>query len=237
MKLTSKLFVVMLLLTVFSPLAVSSPTSPSRGLVITSIVSAQALVSNSTQTAQLQQISMNLQSYSPARILITYAYTSSFNISKVSAVGMSLYRIVSGPTSVDFQAVDIDSYHFSVVISYQNIMVEQNIQISTWSGSQSPQGTIFSVRANIIRFDFTLTVSKEPKYPSVDEVAIAVVNQLSNSLQQFQVKQDAFVAKISDTILSIGMIAAVAFVLVIVLLITVVGIHRKVAALEEHGVR
>ena len=180
-------------------------------------------------------MTMNLNSYAPAKIFISYAYTSSFNISKVSSVGLSLYQIISGPTSIQFQATDVDSYHFSVVINY-NVLVEQTIQVSTWSGDLPPQGTSFSVKANTVTFDFTLTVTKQPKYPTVDQVATAVVNQLSNSLQQFQVSQQNLVSVISNTVMAIGVIAVVALVLVVVLLLAVLRIYRKQASLVEQGI-
>ena len=201
------------------------------------VVSAVALVSNTTVPAQLQQITMSLNSYAPAQVLISYTYTSSFNISKVSSVGLSLYKIISGPTSITFQASDVDTYHFSVDISYGNILVEQSIQLASFSGTLAPDGTSFTVKANRIRFDFTLTVTKQPSYPSVNDVAVAVVNQLSSQLQQYQVRQDAFVSAISNTILTIGVISAVAFVLVIALILFMFWLHRKVVRLEEQGVR
>lgn len=213
-----------------SPLATLSRSAGSSSPIIV-----YAAGQNVTQPALLQMVKMDLQSYAPARVLISYTYTSSFNISQVSAIGKSLYRIVSGPTSIEFQAVDVDKYHFAVEISYA-AQVEQSIQIATWSGSQAPNGLQISVKANVVRFDFTLIVTKEPQYPSVQEVAEAVVKQMSNSLQQFQVGQQKLVNQVSDTIVSIGTIAAIAFVLVVVLLIVVFRLYRRVAALSERGI-
>jgi hypothetical protein len=233
---------VALLLTIFfsSALPLTFNGSPvllaGKPLFTTSVVSAQALASNTTTPASLQQATFSLNSYAPAQIVISYAYTSSFNISKVSSVGLSLYKIISGPTSITFQASDVDTYHFSVDINYGNILVEQTIQIASFSGTLAPDGTSFTVKANEVRFDFTLTVTKQPTYPSVNDVAQAVVLQVSQQLQQYQVKQDAFIAAISDTILTIGAIAAVAFALVIALILFMFWIHRKVVRLEEHGV-
>jgi len=50
----------------------------------------------------------NIQAYAPARIVITYAYTNNFSVSHVSSMGKSLYKIVSGPTSIEFKAEDLD---------------------------------------------------------------------------------------------------------------------------------
>jgi len=215
-------------LVVFGSASPLIPFSPRE----TVIVAYAATTSNATQPTTLQRVTMNLNSYAPAKVFISYAYTSSFNISKVSSVGLSLYQIISGPTSIQFQATDVDSYHFSVVINY-NVLVEQTIQVSTWSGDLPPQGTSFSVKANTISFDFTLTVTKQPSYPTVDQVATAVVNQLSNSLQQFQVAQQNLVSEISNTVMAIGTIAVVALVLVVVLLLAVLKIYRKQASLEQ----
>jgi hypothetical protein len=222
---------------VLYPPAVST-SNPSARFFARSIVSVQALVSsNVTVPAELQQVTFSLNSYAPAQIIISYAYTSSFNISKVSSVGLSLYKIISGPTSINFQASDVDVYHFSVDINYGNILVTQTIQIAVFSGNLPPDGTSFSVKASEVRFDFTLTVTKQPAYPSVNDVAQAVVNQLSNQLQQFQVRQDAFVAEISNTILAIGGISVFAAACVLVLIVFVLRLYRQLARLEEKGVQ
>jgi hypothetical protein len=124
---------------------------------------------------------LNLQAYAPARILISYAYTNNFSISDVSSMGKSLYKVVSRRSSIEFKAGDVDRYTFTVEIKYA-ITVTQSIQIAVFSSNLAPEGIQFNVRGREIRLELTLTVTEEPKYPSAQSVASAVVQQVANEL-------------------------------------------------------
>jgi hypothetical protein len=130
---------------------------------------------------------LSLQAYAPARILISYAYTNNFSVTDVSSMGKSLYKITSGPTSIEFKAEDVDRYTFTVEIKYAAI-VTQSVQIAVFSAGYPPEGLQFNVKGDIVRIQFTLTVTKEPQYPSAQEVAEQVVKQVSNELTHFQLE-------------------------------------------------
>ncbi|MFQ6095538.1 MAG: hypothetical protein ACE5NN_05295, partial [Candidatus Bathyarchaeia archaeon] len=89
---------------------------------------------------------LNLQAYAPARILISYAYTNNFSVTDVSCMGKSLYKITSGPTSVEFRAEDVDRYTFTVDIKY-SAMVAQSIQIAVFSSNYAPEGVQINVKS------------------------------------------------------------------------------------------
>jgi len=138
---------------------------------------------------QSETASLNLRVYRPARILITYTYTNNFSVSDVSSVGQSLYKITSGPTSIEFKAEDIDIYTFTVTIRYAEI-VGQSIQIAVWSGNQPPQGLQINVKSNIVKIRFEVTVSEQPQYPSAQEVAGQVVKQIASELAAYRRQTD-----------------------------------------------
>jgi len=133
--------------------------------------------------------SLNLQAYKPARIVITYAYTNNFSVSDVSSMGRSMYKITSGPTSIEFKAEDVDRYTFTVEIKYAAV-VGQSIQIAVFSAGNPPEGLQFNVKTSIVRLQFTVTVTEEPRYPTAQEVAEQVVRQVANELMQFRRQTD-----------------------------------------------
>jgi len=131
--------------------------------------------------------SLNLRVYRPTRILITYAYTNNFSVSDVTSVGQSLYKITSSPTSIEFKAEDIDVYTFTVTIRYAEI-VGQSVQIAVWSGDQPPQGLQINVKSTAVKIRFEVTVSEQPQYPSAQEVAGQVVQQITSELAAFRMQ-------------------------------------------------
>ena len=133
--------------------------------------------------------SLNLQAYKPARIVITYAYTNNFSVSDVSSMGRSMYKITSGPTSIEFKAEDVDRYTFTVEIKYATV-VGQSIQIAVFSAGNPPEGLQFNVKTDTVRLQFTVTVTEEPRYPTAQEVAEQVVRQVANELSQFRQQTD-----------------------------------------------
>ena len=165
--------------------------------------------------------SFNLQAYTPARVLISYAYTSGFDVVNVSSMGKSLYKIMSGPTSIEFTAQDIDQYTFTVVIRYEAV-VAQSLQIAVFSSTYAPQGMQLNVKGNIVQIKFALTVTKEPQYPSAQEVAEQVVRQVGDQLNDFRSQTtDILNAQTQNIetqwiIVVFNMLVSVAFIIIIV---------------------
>ena len=135
---------------------------------------------------------LNLQAYAPARIFISYAYTNNFSVTDVSSMGKSLYKITSGPTSIEFKAEETDRYTFTVEIKYAAI-VTQSIQIAIFSSNYAPEGIQFNVKGDTVRIQFTLTVTEEPRYPTAQEVAEQVVLQVANELSRFETQTNKIV--------------------------------------------
>jgi len=136
--------------------------------------------------------SLNLQAYAPARVVISYAYTNNFSVSDVSAMGKPEYRIVSGPTSIEFKTDDTDRFTFTVEIMYDAI-VGQSIQIAVFSAGNPPEAIQLNVKTDVVKLTFTLTVTEAPKYPTGQEVAEQVVKQVSNQLVDFRRQTDRMI--------------------------------------------
>lgn len=139
-----------------------------------------------------EDVSLSLRAYAPARILISYTYTNNFSVSDISSVGLSLYKITSGPTSIEFRAEEVDQYTFSIELLYA-VSVAQGIQIAIFSSGNPPEALQFNVNDDEIRVKFTLTVTEEPMYPSAQEVAEQVVNQVSDQLANFETQTEKIV--------------------------------------------
>jgi len=177
----------------------------------------------------------NLQAYAPARILISYTYTNNFSVTDVSSIGQSLYTITSSPTYIEFKAVDVDQYTFTVEIKYTTI-VTQSIQIAVFSSGYAPEGIQLNVKGNV-RLKFTLTVTQEPKYPSAQEVAEQVVRQVGNQLDEFRRQTTEIVDLQTRNIemqwLLIGFTMAVSVAFVIIL---VFWVYPQLRSLRGGGV-
>ena len=137
--------------------------------------------------------SLNLQAYSPARILISYSYTNNFSVTDITSLGQSVYKISSGPTSIEFKAEDIDRYTFTVHLRY-DVEVSQSIQMAIFSANFAPEGIQFNVKGTDIVLRFVLNVGQEPTYPSPEEVAEQVVRQVADQLMQFEARTNDVIA-------------------------------------------
>ena len=156
-------------------------------MLLTSLLSVMPIQAEGEEESEVA--SLNLQAYRPARIVITYAYTNNFSVSDVSSMGKSMYKITSGPTSIEFKAEDVDRYTFTVEIKYSAV-VGQSIQIAVFSAGNPPEGMQFNVKTDVVRLQFTVTVTEEPRYPTAQEVAEQVVRQVANELMQFRQQTD-----------------------------------------------
>ncbi|RJS92804.1 hypothetical protein CW705_02215 [Candidatus Bathyarchaeota archaeon] len=143
-------------------------------------------VSRAEETIE-EAATLNLQAYAPARIVITYSYTQNFSVSDVSTLGRPEYKIISGPTSIEFKTAHTDTFTFTVEIKYPAIL-GQSIQIAVFSAGNPPEGIQINVKTSTVKLRFTLTITEEPSYPSAQDVAEQVVRQVANELTLF--KQD-----------------------------------------------
>jgi len=177
-----------------------------------------------TEEATVSAVTMSLQAYAPARIVISYAYTNSFTVGNVSSMGRSMYKIVSSPTGIEFEGVDVDRYTFTADVGYGTV-TDQLIQVAVFSADHPPEGIQYNVRGKVVKVTVALTVEKEPKYPTAEEVAEAVVNQISTQLQDFRTQTERIVETQNRNVMMqwvlIGFNACVSFAFLIILLFQV----------------
>lgn len=185
---------------------------------------------SSTQRSLGQEVyevaSLSLQGYAPTRVLISFMYTNNFSVTDISSLGQSLYKISSGPTSIEFKAEDIDRYTFNVHLSYGD-EVAQSIQIATFSSTWAPEGIQFNVKGKDIVLRFVLTVTKEPMYPSPEEVAEHVVLQVSNQLMEFESRMDEVLTTQNRNVETQWIVVAVSLTINFILILVFVLFVRR----------
>ena len=199
------------------------------------LLSSSATMVSGQETSE--DLGFSLQSYAPARVLISYTYTNNFSVTDVSSIGRSLYTVTSGPTSIEFRANQIAQYTFTVEIRYATI-VAQSVQIAIFSAGYAPEGIQYNVKGNVVRLKFTLTVTEEPRYPSAQDVAEQVVRQVAQQLTQFE-QQTSEIVEVQNRNLTTMWILIVSSLAISValLLITIVWIRprMRVSYYEEGG--
>lgn len=119
--------------------------------------------------------------YKPTKVTFNYAYTHNHSLSDISTVGASLYKHSGGPTFFEFIAEDIDTYSFTIYLTYGNL-TDQSVLIGLWSGSLSMRGFTVKGSARTFIIHVRLSLGEEPTYPSESEVAQAVVRQIQQAL-------------------------------------------------------
>jgi len=144
-----------------------------------------------------QDFSFNL--YAPAQIIVNYEYTNNFSATNVRTGGRGHYHISGDPTSLEFVADDVDTYDFTMVISYE-VPIKQIITIAIYSGSQPPHTINLYVDTTEIILNFHLDVSEEPHYPTAEEVAEEVVKQVGSSIQSVYVSIENLMKATSNNI-------------------------------------
>ncbi len=128
------------------------------------------------------EYTLEIPCYVPTRLTVNYAYTHNHSISDISTVGASLYKHSGGPNFLEFIASDVDTYRFTVELRYEE-PTNQTILIGVWSGSLPVQGiSLFSVFQDVV-IHVTLSMTKEPSYPSEMDVAKAVTAKIAKDLQ------------------------------------------------------
>jgi len=199
------------------------------------LLSSSATMVSGQETSE--DLGFSLQSYAPARILISYTYTNNFSVTDVSSIGRSLYTVTSGPTSIEFRANQIDQYTFTVEIRYATI-VAQSVQIAIFSAGYAPEGIQYNVKGNVVRLKFTLTVTEEPRYPSAQDVAEQVVRQVAQQLIQFEQQTSEIVEVQNRNLTTMWILIVSSLAISVALLLTMIVWIRprmRVSYYEEGG--
>ena len=151
---------------------------------------------------------INLSVFSPAKIKISFDYTKNVTISNVTCVGPSLYEVTSSPIDLTFQALNIDDYSFTLDLKYASV-VTQNVKVTFISGSQPPSTFTIPAYCNHLVFPIIIKASHEPHYPTSDEIASAVVQQISSRLDVYNSNLQQILHSVMDGLNNQSMVLVV----------------------------
>jgi len=121
------------------------------------------------------------QLYNPAKIVVQYAYTVNFSVTNVRTLGYSLWTVTGSPVGVEFNAKQVDTYEFDLLLRY-NQSVDQCVQVAIWSGTLAPASSTIHIVSNYVKLHFKLVVTEQPKPATPDEVAAATMNMVHQEL-------------------------------------------------------
>jgi len=128
-------------------------------------------------------IMLNL--YAPGSVKLEFEYTRNVTVGDVTSVGPTLYEVTHSPVDFLFEAQSVDQYRFHVELTY-DIVTIQTLKITIFSGSMLPSVIELPIEGNKIRFNFEVTASKEPTYPSKEEITERVVAHILDQLEIYR---------------------------------------------------
>jgi len=173
--------------------------------------------------------------YAPAKIIINFVYTNNVSVS-VHTLGTSLYKATTSPVQALFEAEAFDVYTIDVSIEY-GVPVNQTIIIGLYEGGRAAKGIEIDVSHRRIFLSMKVCVVGAPEYPAPEDIAEAMWTRLEGFYSEFIVQQQGLLDKMSETMLVIGSLAVISFVVCIIVFIVVFYMHRQVAELSEWGIR
>jgi hypothetical protein len=138
------------------------------------------------------EASLDLQTYQTTKITFNFPYTNNASIGEVTTIGRGVYKYEGSATYLTFIADDVDEYSFQLRIHYEpetsgnqtttNATLTRTVIVGLWSGTFPSDGYLYRSDASDFVITVRLSVSRQPTYPSKDEVAAEVVKQVEQKL-------------------------------------------------------
>lgn len=128
---------------------------------------------------------IGLTVYAPCKIQVDFDYTRNVSVGDVYSLGPSLFEVTTSPIEFFFVTTDVDSYSFDLELSYEFHTI-QTLRLRINSGSVPPSIIEMPVEASKLTMHFSVTVLREPEYPSTEEVTESVVQYLGGMYEQYQ---------------------------------------------------
>jgi hypothetical protein len=158
----------------------------------------------------LSKAPINLTVFAPAKIKISYDYTKNVTISNVTCVGPSLYEVTTSPIDLT-----IDDYSFTLDLRYDSV-ITQDVRVTFISGSQPPSTYTIPAYCNHLVFPIIIKAAHEPHYPTSEEIAGAVVQQISSRLDVYNANLQQILHSVMDglnnqSMITLGILITAAF--------------------------
>jgi hypothetical protein len=168
-----------------------------RAVVIVGLLLACLLMPNLNlvHASGVYEASLDLQTYQTTKITFNFPYTNNASIGEVTTIGRGVYKYEGSATYLTFIADDVDEYSFQLRIHYGASPTNQTVSNATanatatrtviaglWSGTLPENGYMYQSDATEFVITVRLGVTRQPTYPTPEEVSKAVVNQINQTL-------------------------------------------------------
>jgi len=124
-----------------------------------------------------------INTYIETRIIVSYTFTQNVTTDAYSA-GNSVWHAQIGPLSTTFVTSAADKFNWQLSVHY-GIIVYQTVTIAVFSGNEPVDYMEFDISANYFIMDFEITVTKQPEYPTAQELADMSIEVLENRLAEY----------------------------------------------------
>lgn len=142
------------------------------------------------------EASLDLQTYQTTKITFNFPYTNNASIGEVTTIGRGVYKYEGSATYLTFIVDDIDVYSFQLRIHYEasqstnetsgnqtsNVTLSRTVIVGLWSGTLPSDGYLYRSDATEFIITVRLSVTRQPTYPSKDEVADEVMKKIEQKL-------------------------------------------------------
>jgi len=155
------------------------------------------------------EYALDLPCFAPSKITFNFPYTTLASIYDITTIGGSTYKYAGTPTTFEFIVDDIDDYFFTFELRY-NQTVNQTILIGFWSGTHAMQGLDYKASFERVLFHIRLRVTREPTYPTEEEVAKAVVTQVQKNIDALVNEMNEREKRYEMTMITVVVISLVA---------------------------
>jgi hypothetical protein len=143
---------------------------------------------NLVRASGVYEASLDLQTYQTTKITFNFPYTNNASIGEVTTIGRGVYKYEGSATYLTFIADDVDGYSFQLRIHYEsnqtasNETLSRTVIVGLWSGTLPSDGYLYRSDASEFVITVRLSVTRQPTYPSKDEVAEEVTHQIEQKL-------------------------------------------------------
>lgn len=124
-----------------------------------------------------------VNTYIETKIVTSYTFTQNVTSDAYSA-GQSVWQVNVDPLTTSFITSAADKFTWHLVVSYGTI-VDQDITIAVFSGNEPVDSLVLHIQTDRIILNFDISVTKQPKYPTAEELADMSIEVLGNQLQEY----------------------------------------------------
>ena len=124
-----------------------------------------------------------LNTYIDTRIVVSYTFTQNVTTDCNSA-GNSVWQAEIGPLSTTFVTSAADKFNWHLAVEYETV-VFQTVSIAIFSGDEPVDYMDFEILTDRFSMVFEITVTKQPEYPTAEELADMSIEVLENKLAEY----------------------------------------------------